>query len=130
MFDALSEKLTQAMKSLRGQSRLTEKNIEEALREVRMALLEADVHVQVARTFLSRVKDKALAGGLDGKGTDVIQGLNPAQAFIDIVYQELTEIMGGAAKEQPLELGKPPAVVMLVGLQGAGKTTTSAKLAK
>jgi signal recognition particle subunit SRP54 len=130
MFDALSEKLTQAMKSLRGQSRLTEKNIEEALREVRMALLEADVHVQVARTFLARVKEKALASGLDGKGADVMQGLNPAQAFIDIVYQELTEIMGGAAKEQPLELGKPPAVVMLVGLQGAGKTTTAGKLAK
>ena len=122
MFDSLTEKLTRAMKSLRGQAKLTERNIEDALREVRMALLEADVHVQVARTFLQRVKEKAL-------GTEVLQGLNPAQQFIDVVYQELTAIMGGEAPERPLELAsKPPTVVMMVGLQGSGKTTTCGKL--
>jgi len=131
MFESLTEKLSKAMKSLRGESRLTEKNIEDALREVRMALLEADVHVQVARTFLQRVKEKALAQGPDGKGTVVLDGLNPAQQFIDVVYQELTEIMGGTAPEHPLEFAsKPPTVVMMVGLQGAGKTTTCGKLAK
>ncbi|WP_005036673.1 signal recognition particle protein [Holophaga foetida] len=131
MFESLTEKLTKAMKSLRGETRLTEKNIEDALREVRMALLEADVHVQVARTFLQRVKEKALAQGPDGKGTVVLDGLNPAQQFIDIVYQELTEIMGGTAPEHPLDFAsKPPTVVMMVGLQGAGKTTTCGKLAK
>ncbi|MDR3670439.1 MAG: signal recognition particle protein [Holophaga sp.] len=124
MFETLSDKLTRAMKSLRGQSKLTERNIEDALREVRMALLEADVHVQVARTFLQRVKEKAL-------GTEVLQGLNPAQQFIDVVYQELTAIMGGEAPERPLELAaKPPTVVMMVGLQGSGKTTTCGKLGK
>jgi signal recognition particle subunit SRP54 len=124
MFDSLSDKLTRAMKSLRGQAKLSERNIEDALREVRMALLEADVHVQVARTFLQRVKEKAL-------GTAVLQGLNPAQQFIDVVYQELTAIMGGEAPERPLELAsKPPTVVMMVGLQGSGKTTSCGKLGK
>ena len=124
MFESLSDKLTRAMKSLRGQSKLTERNIEDALREVRMALLEADVHVQVAKAFLAEVKTKAL-------GAEVLNGLNPAQQFIDIVYQELTAIMGGIAPERPLELAsKPPTVVMMTGLQGAGKTTTCGKLAK
>ena len=124
MFESLSDKLSRAMKSLRGQSRLSERNIEEALREVRMALLEADVHVQVAKTFLQRVKEKAL-------GVEVLNGLNPAQQFIDVVYQELTEIMGGQAPERPLEMAsRPPTVVMMVGLQGSGKTTTCGKLAK
>ena len=123
MFDSLSQKLSQAMKALRGQSRLTEANLEAVLREVRMALLEADVHVAVARTFLQRVKEKAL-------GQDVLQGLNPAQAFIDIVHRELVEIMGGEAPEHPIAFAsKPPTVVMMVGLQGAGKTTTCGKLA-
>ena len=124
MFDSLTEKLSKAMKTLRGQSKLSESNIEEALREVRMALLEADVHVAVARTFLARVKEKAL-------GVDVLQGLNPGQAFIDIVHKELVEIMGGQADEKPLNFAaQPPTVVMMVGLQGAGKTTTCGKLAK
>ena len=124
MFETLTNKLTKAMKSLRGQSRLTEKNIEDALREVRMALLEADVHVQVARTFLQRVKDKAL-------GKAVLQGLNPAQQFIDVVYHELTDIMGGEVSEKPLLFApNPPTVAMVVGLQGSGKTTTCGKLAK
>jgi signal recognition particle subunit SRP54 len=131
MFESLSEKLSKAMKSLRGESRLTEKNLEDVLREVRMALLEADVHVQVARTFLQRVKEKALSQGEDGKGAVVLQGLNPAQQFIDIVYQELTEVMGGTADEKPLTLAsKPPTVVLMAGLQGSGKTTTCGKLAK
>ena len=123
MFDSLSQKLSQAMKALRGESRLTEANLEAVLREVRMALLEADVHVAVARTFLQRVKEKAL-------GQEVLQGLNPAQAFIDIVHRELVEIMGGEAPEHPIAFAsKPPTVVMMVGLQGAGKTTTCGKLA-
>lgn len=123
MFDSLSQKLSQAMKALTGQSKLTEANLETVLREVRMALLEADVHVAVARTFLQRVKEKAL-------GQQVLQGLNPAQAFIDIVHRELVEIMGGEAPEHPLAFAsKPPTVVMMVGLQGAGKTTTCGKLA-
>lgn len=123
MFDSLSQKLSQAMKALRGESKLTEANLEGVLREVRMALLEADVHVAVARTFLQRVKEKAL-------GQEVLQGLNPAQAFIDIVHRELVEIMGGEAPEHPLAFAaKPPTVVMMVGLQGAGKTTTCGKLA-
>ena len=131
MFETLTEKLSKAMKSLRGQSKLTESNIEEALREVRMALLEADVHVAVAKAFLAKVKEKALGAGSDGKGAEVLQGLNPTQAFIDIVYQELTAIMGGEASEKPLDFSpKPPTVVMMVGLQGAGKTTTCGKLAK
>ena len=123
MFDSLTQKLSQAMKALRGESKLTEANLEGVLREVRMALLEADVHVSVARTFLQRVKEKAL-------GTEVLQGLNPSQAFIDIVHRELVEIMGGQAPEHPLAIAsKPPTVVMMVGLQGAGKTTTCGKLA-
>jgi len=123
MFDSLAQKLSQAMKSLRGQSKITEANLEVVLREVRMALLEADVHVSVARTFLQRVKEKAL-------GAEVMQGLNPAQAFIDIVHHELVEIMGGQASEHPITFAsKPPTVVMMVGLQGAGKTTTCGKLA-
>jgi signal recognition particle subunit SRP54 len=123
MFDSLTQKLTQAMKALRGQSKLTEANLEAVLREVRMALLEADVHVAVARTFLQRVKEKAL-------GTEVLQGLNPAQAFIDIVHHELVEIMGGQAPEHPISFAsKSPTIVMMVGLQGAGKTTSCGKLA-
>ncbi len=124
MFESLTEKLSKAMKSLRGQAKLSEKNIEEALREVRMALLEADVHIQVTKAFLAKVKEKAL-------GSEVLNGLNPSQGFIDIVYQELTAIMGGSAPERPLEFAaKPPTVVMMVGLQGAGKTTTCGKLAR
>jgi len=124
MFETLTGKLSKAMRSLRGQPRLTEKNIEDALREVRMALLEADVHVQVARTFLQRVKEKAL-------GAEVLQGLNSAQQFIDIVYHELKDIMGGEVPEKPLNLASnPPTVVMMAGLQGSGKTTTCGKLAK
>ncbi len=131
MFESLTDKLSKAMKSLRGESRLTEKNLEDVLREVRMALLEADVHVQVARSFLQRVKEKALSLGEDGKGAVVLQGLNPAQQFIDIVYQELTEVMGGTADEKPLDFAsKPPTVVMMAGLQGSGKTTSCGKLAK
>ena len=123
MFDSLAQKLSQAMKALRGQTKLTEANIESVLREVRMALLEADVHVSVARTFLQRVKEKAL-------GAEVMQGLNPAQAFIDIVHRELVEIMGGQAPEYPITFASTsPTVVMMVGLQGAGKTTTCGKLA-
>jgi len=131
MFDALTERLTKAMRALKGESRLTESNLESVLREVRMALLEADVHVQVVRSFLQRVKTKALSEGPGGQGVIVLQGLNPAQQFIDIVYRELTELLGGTTSEQPIDFApKPPTVVMMVGLQGSGKTTTCGKLAK
>jgi len=124
VFEALTDKLAKAMRSLRGQSRLTEKNIEDALREVRMALLEADVHVHVARSFLQRVREKAL-------GAEVLRGLDPAQQFVDIVYRELADTMGGEAPERPLAFAPgPPTVVMVAGLQGSGKTTTCGKLAK
>lgn len=131
MFESLTEKLSKAMKHLKGESRLTDKNIEDVLREVRMALLEADVNVLVARTFLQRVKEKALSTGEDGRGAVVLQGLNPAQQFIDVVYQELTEVMGGSASEKLLDFAPhSPTVVMMSGLQGSGKTTTCGKLAK
>ena len=124
MFDTLTNKLNSAIKLLRGQAKLTEQNIDNALKEVRMALLEADVHVQVVKAFLQCVKDKAI-------GTEVSSNLNPVQQFIDIVHQELTTIMGGDVSGKPLKLdNNSPAVIMMVGLQGSGKTTTCGKLAK
>lgn len=122
MFESLTDKLELTFKRLRGQGKISEKNIEEALREVRLALLEADVHVKVAQGFLESVKTKAL-------GQDVLRSLTPDQQFIKIVKEELTALLGGEHRE--LELGgKPPVVLMLVGLQGSGKTTTVAKLAR
>lgn len=125
MFDTLTDKFTRAIKSLRGQSKLTEQNIDSVLREVRIALLEADVHIQVVKIFLQRIKAKAL-------GIEVLHSLNPSQQFIDIVHTELTEIMGGKKPEEQLITfsAKSPTVIMMVGLQGSGKTTTCGKLAK
>ena len=121
MFDNLSQRLSETFKKLKGHGKLNEKNIAEALREVRLALLEADVHYKVAKDFIARVKERAL-------GQEVMKSLTPAQQVIKIVDQELGRLMGGEA--EPLNLvGRPPLVYMLVGLQGAGKTTTSAKLA-
>ena len=121
MFDNLSDKLQKIFKNLRGQGKLTEANIREALREVRMALLEADVHYKVAKDFVASIAQRAV-------GQEVMQSLTPGQQVIKIVNEELTALMGGAA--EPLKLsGRPPAAVMLVGLQGSGKTTTAAKLA-
>ncbi|TWV83539.1 signal recognition particle protein [Moraxella sp. VT-16-12] len=122
MFDTLTERLSGTLHKLSGQATLTEDNIKDTLREVRMALLEADVALGVARDFVARVKEQAL-------GQEVLKELAPGQAFVKIVYDELTEMMGSA--NQALEMtGKPPVVYLLAGLQGAGKTTTAGKLAK
>ena len=110
------------MKSLRGEARLTETNIQEALREVRVALLEADVALPVVRTFIERVREKAL-------GQEVIGSLTPGQAAVGVVYRELVALMG--EKNDSLDLStRPPAVILLAGLQGSGKTTTAGKLAR
>jgi len=122
MFDHLSERLGETFKRLKGHGKLTEKNIADALREVRLALLEADVHYKVAKDFLARVRQRAV-------GAEVMKSLTPAQQVIKIVHQELTALMGQEAAPLRLE-GRPPVVIMMVGLQGSGKTTTSAKLAR
>ena len=120
-FESLSEKLNAAFKKLRGKGRLTPNDVKEAMREVRMALLEADVSYKVVKDFTKSVTEKAV-------GSDVLEALNPAQMVIKIVNQELCDLMGG--QNQKLSIGsKSPSVVMLVGLQGAGKTTNGAKLA-
>jgi signal recognition particle subunit SRP54 len=121
MFDNLSQRLTRVVKQLRGEARLTDANIQDALREVRLALLEADVALPVVKDFVGKIKDKAV-------GAEVIGSLTPGQALIGVVHRELAGLMGGAAA--PLDFAvQPPAVVLLAGLQGAGKTTTAAKLA-
>lgn len=122
MFDNLSDRLGLTLKRLRGQGRLTDKNIKEALREVRMALLEADVALPVVREFMAEVQQQAL-------GQEVIKSLTPGQALIKVVRDELVKVMGEA--NVPLNLNvRPPAVILMAGLQGAGKTTTVAKLAR
>jgi len=122
MFDNLSERLTRAVQSLRGQGRLTENNISDTLREVRMALLEADVALPVVRTFIDQVRNRAV-------GAEVMSSLSPGQAFIKIVNDELVRVMGESNDALNLTT-QPPAVILMAGLQGAGKTTTSAKLAR
>jgi signal recognition particle subunit SRP54 len=122
MFDTLSDRLEDVFKRLRGQGRVSERNIEEALREVRLALLEADVNIRVVRDFIEHVKRKAL-------GQEVLASLTPEQHFIRFVAIELREMMGGSTHELDLKV-KPPVKIMLVGLQGSGKTTSAAKLAR
>ncbi|GAB4353811.1 MAG: signal recognition particle protein [Gammaproteobacteria bacterium] len=122
MFDNLSERLGRVVKNLRGQGRITEDNIKETLREVRMALLEADVALPVVREFIDQVRERAL-------GQEVLQSLTPGQALIKIVNDELVSLMGVACDELDLS-ARPPAVVLMAGLQGSGKTTSSAKLAR
>ena len=122
MFDSLSERLARTIKNLRGQGRLTDDNIKDTLREVRMALLEADVALPVVRDFVERVRQCAV-------GYEVLTSLTPGQALIKIVNDELVATMGAANEELNLR-AQPPAVVLMAGLQGAGKTTTVAKLAK
>ena len=122
MFDKLTNRLTDAFRTLTGKAKLTEDNIKDALREVRMALLEADVALPVVREFVAAVKEKAL-------GAQVESSLQPAQQFFLIVRDELTRVMGETCQELNLR-AQPPAVVLMAGLQGAGKTTTVAKLAK
>jgi signal recognition particle subunit SRP54 len=122
MFARLTERLSKAVETLRGRGRLTEENIAETLREVRMALLEADVALPVVRRFIDAVRVKAV-------GTQVQGSLTPGQALVGVIHDELVALMGGTA--QPFELRhSPPAVILLAGLQGAGKTTTAGKLAR
>jgi len=122
MFESLTEKLELTFKRLRGQGKITESNIDDALREVRHGLLEADVHLKVVRSFLEAVKVKAM-------GQEVLQSLTPEQQFIGVVRDELVALLGGDYQELDLKAA-PPVVIMLVGLQGSGKTTTLAKLAR
>ena len=122
MFENLSERLRRTLKDLRGQGRLTEDNIKDALREVRMALLEADVALPVVRDFIARVRERAV-------GREVMQSLTPGQVLVKIVNEELIQVMGAANEELDLR-AQPPAVVLMAGLQGSGKTTSSAKLAR
>ncbi len=122
MFEHLSERLSGTVKKLRGQARFTEQNVQETLREVRVALLEADVALPVVREFVAAAKDKAM-------GQEVLRGLSPGQAFIKIVSDELIRLMGDANEELTLA-AQPPVVVLIAGLQGSGKTTTVAKLSR
>ncbi|MDB9328881.1 signal recognition particle protein, partial [Nodularia spumigena CS-590/02] len=121
MFDALSDRLESAWKKLRGQDKISQSNIQDALREVRRALLEADVNLQVVKDFISEVETKA-------QGADVVAGVRPDQQFIKIVHDELVRVMG--AENVPLaETEEKPTIVLMAGLQGTGKTTATAKLA-
>lgn len=126
MLDSLSQRLSKIVKTMRGQARLTEENTKDMLREVRIALLEADVALPVVREVLARIKEKAM-------GEEVVGNLNPGQALVGVVQRELTAIIGGdvPAAERDINLhAQPPAVILLAGLQGAGKTTSAGKLAK
>ena len=122
MFDNLTNRLSGVIKTLKGEARLTENNIQDALREVRMALLEADVALPVVKDFIGRVREKAV-------GKEVVGSLTPGQALVGVVHQELISLMGGEKADINLST-VPPAVILMAGLQGAGKTTSSGKLAK
>lgn len=122
MLENLSQRLARVVKTMRGEARLTEANTQEMLREIRIALLEADVALPVVREFIAQVKEKAL-------GEEVVGSLTPGQALVGVVQRELTALMGGAAAGLELAVA-PPAVILMAGLQGSGKTTTTGKLAK
>src|SRR5439155_8342033 len=122
MFETLSEKLQRVFKNLRGEGKLSELHIEEALKEIRIALLEADVNFKVVKQFTDAVRSKAL-------GQEVLQALSPGQHVVKIVRDELVEILGGTNVRINFA-SQPPTIIMLVGLQGSGKTTSSGKLAK
>ena len=121
-FDSLTEKLQNVFKNLRSKGRLTEDDVKTALREVKMALLEADVNFKVVKKFVKDVQERAV-------GQDVMNGLNPGQMVIKIVNEEMVKLMGSETTEITLQPGKATTVIMMAGLQGAGKTTTTAKLA-
>ncbi|MGH8943968.1 MAG: signal recognition particle receptor subunit alpha, partial [Acidimicrobiia bacterium] len=121
MFDSLTQRFEDVFASLRGKGRLSEKDIDAALREVRLALLEADVNVKVVKDFLARVKERAM-------GEDVSKSLSPGQQVIKIVHEELVTTLGSEAV--PLKRAAPPLTILMVGLQGSGKTTTAGKLAR
>jgi Signal recognition particle GTPase len=122
MFENLSERLTRSLKKISGKARLNHDNIQEALRDVRKALLEADVALPVVKEFTNHVRKRAL-------GVEVNRALNPGQQFLKIVETELTQLMGEANEKLNLA-AQPPAIVLMAGLQGAGKTTTVAKLGR
>ncbi|MFS8572903.1 MAG: signal recognition particle receptor subunit alpha, partial [Clostridia bacterium] len=122
MFESLSQRLQSVFQKLKGRGKLSEQDVDQALREVRLALLEADVNFKVVRDFLARVRERAV-------GQEVLQSLSPAQQVIKIVHEELAALMGGSHAR--LELGgAPPVAVLMAGLQGSGKTTVTAKLAR
>lgn len=126
MLENLTQRLSRVVKTMRGEARLTESNTQDMLREVRLALLEADVSLPVVRDFVARVKEKAL-------GEEVVGSLSPGQALVGVVHSELTALMGGDLGPQASELSlamQPPAIILMAGLQGAGKTTTTGKLAR
>jgi signal recognition particle subunit SRP54 len=122
MFEALTQRLEAIFDRLRGAGRLTEDNVQEALREIRVALLEADVHFKVVRTFVERVRERAV-------GQEVLKSLTPGQQVVKLVHDELVELLGGSAHRLAMA-PRPPTVVMVLGLQGSGKTTTVAKLGR
>ena len=122
MLENLSQRLAKVVKTIKGEARLTEANTQEMLREIRIALLEADVALPVVRDFIARIREKAL-------GQEVLQSLTPGQALVGVVHQELGRLMGGEAAELNFAT-QPPAIILMAGLQGAGKTTTVGKLAK
>ncbi|MBV9417595.1 MAG: signal recognition particle receptor subunit alpha, partial [Solirubrobacterales bacterium] len=122
MFDSLAEKLQATLADVRGRGTLTEDDINAAMREIRLALLEADVNFKVVKGFTNAVKEQAL-------GSDIVGKLNPGQQVVKIVSDQLTELMGGAAHELSFS-PRPPTVVVMAGLQGSGKTTATAKLAR
>jgi len=119
MFENLSDKIMTSLKKVRGQNKISEANVEEVIKEIRMSLLEADVNFKVVKSFIDKVKAKAL-------GQDVLSNVNPGQQFVKIVHDELVDVLGGGAVD--INVRENPSVIFLVGLQGAGKTTTSAKL--
>ena len=121
-FESLSEKLQNAFRNLRGKGRLSEDDVKLALKEIRIALLEADVNYRVVKDFTRAVQERAV-------GTDILNGLNPAQQVVKLVNEELTRMMGSETREIAYRPGQEITVIMMVGLQGAGKTTTAAKLA-
>src|SRR5688572_19267884 len=121
MFDTLTGKLQNAFRNLRGLGKISEANISESLREVRLALLDADVNFKVARDFIERVKEKSI-------GQEVLQSVSPGQQIIKIIYDELVTLLG--SENAALNFSQNPAIIMLVGLHGSGKTTTSAKLGR
>jgi signal recognition particle subunit SRP54 len=122
VFDSLAEKLQATLADVRARGTLTEDDVNAAMREIRLALLEADVNFKVVKSFTSAVKERAL-------GSDVIGQLNPGQQVVKIVNEELSELMGGAARELAFS-SSPPTVILMAGLQGSGKTTATAKLAR
>ena len=122
MFDNLTDRLEGVFKTLRGVGKLSEENIKDSMREVRMALLEADVNLQVVKDFVAKITEKAI-------GLEVTKKLSPGQQVIKIVHEELVELLGGNTEQIRLD-GRQPVTIMMAGLQGSGKTTTSGKLAK